>query len=100
MFDAGALSRPDFHREYDAELRRISSVARKSGGDFYLTQPVRASRRFASALVESTLEGRTLYRDALRMLGISKVETFHELGRAVHAMVSSAGSLHSARRLA
>ena len=39
------------------------------------------SRRFAEALVVSTLEGQTLYRDALRMLGISKVETFHALGR-------------------
>ena len=32
----------------------------------------RVSRRFAQTLVASTLEGRTLYRDAFRMLGISK----------------------------
>jgi Zn-dependent peptidase ImmA (M78 family) len=87
MHDAGALSRARFHREYEAELGRIASRPKTSGGDFYLTQPVRASRRFVSALVESTLEGRTLYRDALRMLGMSNVETFHELGRAAHAIV-------------
>ncbi|MGH7553311.1 MAG: ImmA/IrrE family metallo-endopeptidase [Longimicrobiales bacterium] len=86
MLDAGALTRTRFNKQYEAELSRIAQRPKTSGGDFYLTQPVRASRRFVTALVESTLEGRTLYRDAFRMLGISKVETFNELGRAVHAI--------------
>jgi hypothetical protein len=59
---------------------------RESGGDFYLTALVRLSRRFARALIESTMEGHTLYRDAYRMLGVTKVETFqtlaHEVGLA------------------
>ena len=62
---------------------RILAIPRGSGGDFYLTQAARVSKRFARALVESTLEGQTLYRDAFQMLGISKVETFHELGRSL-----------------
>jgi hypothetical protein len=48
-----------------------------------MTTASRYSRRFARALVESTVEGRTLYRDAFRMLGISKTETFNELGRSL-----------------
>ncbi len=44
------------------------------------------SRRFVQAVVVSTLEGQTLYRDAYRMLGISRTETFDRLGREVGAL--------------
>ena len=81
VYDARALSRDEFNTAYEAELTRLQQVAKSSGGDFYLTQAARVSKRFARALVASTLEGQTLYRDAFHMLGISKVETFHELGR-------------------
>ena len=43
----------------------------------------RVGRRFAQALVTDTLAGHTLYRDAFRMLGISKTEQFKTLGREV-----------------
>jgi hypothetical protein len=48
-----------------------------------LTQAARVSKRFARAVVTSTLEGQTLYRDAFRMLGIAKESTFREFGRAL-----------------
>lgn len=84
IYDVGAISRKRFHAAYEAELKRLKDRPSGGGGDFYLTQAARVSKRFASALVESTLEGRTLYRDALRMLGISRIETFHELGRQLN----------------
>lgn len=87
MFEADAIAYPEFRREYEAEVARVADLPKGTGGDFYRTQPVRASRRFVTAVVESTLEGRTLYRDALRMLGIRKVGTFHELGRSMQVMV-------------
>ena len=83
IHDAGGLPRDRMWREYEKELERLLAIPRRGGGDFYLTQAARVSRRFARALVESTLEGHTLYRDAFRMLGFSKVETFRELGRSL-----------------
>lgn len=87
LLDARRLDREAFDRAYAEELARLTGKAKASGGDFYLTTAARVSRRFARALIESTLEGRTLYRDAFRMLGIAKVETFHELGRSLHFQV-------------
>ncbi|MBE7461856.1 MAG: ImmA/IrrE family metallo-endopeptidase [Planctomycetes bacterium] len=83
LHDAGALSRKELRAAYDAEVERLNNLPRGSGGNFYLTQSARVSKRLARALVESTLEGQTLYRDAFQMLGISKVETLHELGRSL-----------------
>ena len=81
MSDVGWLGRDEMWRAYDAELERLRSIPRRPGGDFYLTQGARLSKRFARALVISTLSGQTLYRDAFRMLGLTKVATLHELGR-------------------
>ena len=85
LLDAGRLSRPQFDKAWDEERQRLRAViaAREPGGDFYLTSLVRLSRRFTRALVESTLEGHTLYRDAYRMLGVTKAETFRSLAQEV-----------------
>lgn len=83
IHDAGGLTRQEFWAAYDAEVDRLRAIPRGSGGNFYLTQAARVSKRFAAALVTSTLEGQTLYNDAFRMLGFSKQATFKELGRSL-----------------
>jgi Zn-dependent peptidase ImmA (M78 family) len=83
IHDAGGLSREQFWQAYEDELARLRAIPRGGGGDFYLTQAARVSKRFARALMASTLEGQTLHRDAFRMLGFSKLETFRELGRSL-----------------
>ena len=83
IHDAGGLTREELWQAYDGELARLRAVPKGSGGDFYLTQATRVSKRFARALVASTLEGHTLHRDAFRMLGFSKLATFRELGRSL-----------------
>lgn len=85
MLDVGWLDRAAFWHAYRDEEARLQALAARNagGGDFYRTTVSRVSRRFAQTLVASTLEGRTLYRDAFRMLGISKPGTFNELGRTL-----------------
>ena len=85
LLDAGWIGHETFETQWRAESTRIQGFVRgnSGGGDFYKTTLARVSRRFTQALVVSTLEGQTLYRDAFRMLGISKTETFHSLGREV-----------------
>jgi Zn-dependent peptidase ImmA (M78 family) len=86
IHDAGGLTREGLWEAYEQELARLRAIPKGSGGNFYLTQAARVSKRFARALVVSTLEGQTLHRDAFRMLGFSKLTTFHELGRSLGVM--------------
>jgi Zn-dependent peptidase ImmA (M78 family) len=83
IHDAGGLTQDQLWKEYERELEKLRLISKGSGGNFYLTQAARVSKRFARALVVSTLEGQTLHRDAFRMLGFSKLATFHELGRSL-----------------
>jgi Zn-dependent peptidase ImmA (M78 family) len=83
ILDVGGLSQQEFWEAYHAEVNRLRAIPRGTGGNFYLTQAARVSKRFAAALVTSTLEGQTRYNDAFRMLGFSKLSTFKELGRSL-----------------
>ena len=85
LLDAGNIDRAVFFAAYRAELARLREIEASGtgGGDFYRTTAARVSKRFARALVESTLEGRTLFRDAFHMLGIAKTSTFNEFGRSL-----------------
>ena len=88
LLDAEWLDRARFDAAWAEESARLRTLAQRGsdGDDFYRTTLSRVSRRFARALVVSTLEGQTLYRDAFRMLGVSRAETFHTLGREVGVM--------------
>lgn len=83
IHDAGGLTQAQLGQAYEQELTRLREIPRSSGGDFYLTQAARVGKRFARALVASTLEGQTLHRDAFRLLGFSKLATFRELGHSL-----------------
>ena len=88
LLDANWLTREHFDNAWVQEIKRLRTLVQggSGGGDFYRTTLARVSRRFARALVVSTLEGQTLYRDAFRMLGVKKTETFNNLGREVGVM--------------
>jgi len=83
LADVGVLTREEMWAAYKDEVARLLPRSASSGGDFYLTQAARVGKRFARALVTSTLEGRTLYTEAFQLLGFSKLATFQELGKSL-----------------
>ena len=83
MHDAGSLTGDAYWRAYNAEVERIQELPGGSGGDFYLTLGARVSKRFARAVVSSTLEGRSSFTEAFRLLGFKKMSTFKELSTSL-----------------
>lgn len=83
LFDAGYVDRESLWQHYREELDRIRALERgdSGGGDFYRTLGARTGKRFARAVLASTLEGQTLFQDAFRMLGVRKTSTFYEAAR-------------------
>jgi len=79
LFDMGRFTKQEYWDAYESELERLPKP-RGNGGDFYLTQAVRAGRRFSRSLVVSTLEGQSSFTEAFRLLGIKKVETLRRFG--------------------
>ncbi len=82
LFDAGYIKQTALWQHYRVEQERLSELKeRSSGGDFYHSLGARTSKRFARAIVSSTLEGLTSFPDAFRMLGLRKTATFYEAAR-------------------
>ncbi len=89
LFDAGFLDQATLWQSYREELARIRALDRggSGGGDFYRTLGARTGKRFARAVLASTLEGQTLFQDAFRMLGVRKTATFYEAARELGVML-------------
>lgn len=86
VFDAGFLSWDEYRAAWGQQMDLASRGASASGGNFYNTQPVRVSKRFARAVVIDALEGGTLFDEAFRLLGIKKKATFDELGERLEVL--------------
>lgn len=89
LFDAGFIDQATLWRSYREDLERIRGLDRGGGdgGDFYRTLGTRTGKRFARAVLSSTLEGQTLFQDAFRMLGVRKTSTFYEAARELGVML-------------
>ena len=85
IYESGVLGREEFWQAYQDEVARLRQFERRGegGGNFYRTLNARVSKSFAQAVVISTLEGQTLFRDAFQMLGIRKQETFRKFAQAL-----------------
>lgn len=89
LFDAGFIDEPTLWQSYREELARIRTLDRGSGGggNFYRTLGAHTGKRFARAVLSSTLEGQTLFQDAFRMLGVRKTSTFYEAAHRLEVIL-------------
>jgi Zn-dependent peptidase ImmA (M78 family) len=83
LFDGGFINQALLWQHYREEQDRLRNLDQRGsgGGDFYNSLGARTSKRFARAIVSSTLEGLTSFPDAFRMLGVRKTATFYEAAR-------------------
>lgn len=81
LYDAGAISKAAFKTNYNDKLEEYQSKKSSGGGNFNNNQPQQIGRRFGAAVVSSTLEGKTLYRDAFALLDMKKNSSFKEFAR-------------------
>ena len=88
MKDLDFISEPNYKHRYQAERERLlkfldSNSQKKRGGNYYKVKPSTVSKRFLYALTISTLAGKTLYRDALQLSNIKKIDTFNTLAKQI-----------------
>ena len=87
IYDTGGLDRDRFRSSYEMEVKRLRSFRRGTGGNAVNNVNARIGKRLARALVVSTLEGRTSYTEAFRLLGIRKLSTFEKVAANVGLVV-------------
>lgn len=84
--DAGFFTEHNYRSFYAMEKARYQRGQQRKDtseakGHFHNTLGARAGNRFSRALIASTLEGRTTYKDAFRLLGIKSTATFQKFAR-------------------
>ncbi|MDJ0846730.1 ImmA/IrrE family metallo-endopeptidase [Crocosphaera sp.] len=83
LYDLKVYNYQKFRTIYEQVLEdfKISQKqkSKKGGGDFHRNLNAKMGHQFLQALVSSTLEGKTLFRDAFRLLGIKKSEAFYNI---------------------
>jgi Zn-dependent peptidase ImmA (M78 family)/DNA-binding XRE family transcriptional regulator len=81
-YEVGKLGRDDFFtlvaEEQERQKKREARRTKDSGGNFYATLPARNSVRLTDTVLGALQEGRVMYRDAARLLGV-KVSTLPKL---------------------
>lgn len=92
IYDLNYIYTDTFWQLFQAEKQRIIAIIKtqkpkKSGGDYYNSKPVSVSKLFIKTIISSTLEGKTLYRDAMRLLNIKSIKTFNKLAEKTHPWI-------------
>lgn len=86
IYDAGYLDYPEFQALYD-ELEQSGKTVNKKeddrGGGFVNPSRSRFGEQLLRALVGSVYAGKTPYREAMQLLGVSKPKTIDTLGKGL-----------------
>ena len=85
LLDLKIIPREKFEKQWQKEFsREINTNTNDKGSNSLINTALkRVGKKFAFALIVSTLEQQTLYRDAFRMLRISKTETFDKIAESL-----------------
>lgn len=87
IYDVGFITQAELWQHYQEEITRLNALQNNSsGGDFYRTLGARTGKRFARAVISSTLEGNTLFQDAYRLLGVKKNASFYKAARSLEVI--------------
>jgi Zn-dependent peptidase ImmA (M78 family)/transcriptional regulator with XRE-family HTH domain len=78
--DAGFVESGYFNSVYNKEVK---DAEKAEGGNYYLTKPYEASRRFSVALIRDARNGKTMFHDAMQLLGIKKQATFEKYANSL-----------------
>ncbi len=82
LLDLELLTQDQFKSEWVPEYIRLGKndpTISTGRGDFYQRTIKGLGNKFAHALIKSTLEGKTLYRDAIELIGIHNADSFKKL---------------------
>ena len=83
LLDIGVISSKEFGNRmkmYFGQRRKVAST-KTLGGNFYSITLKRVSRSFSTAVIVNTLEGKTNYKEALELLGITTLKAFDGLAK-------------------
>ncbi len=89
LYDGDHIDQETFWRCYQNEADRFKKVRKKGekGPSQKILLKVRNGKRFARAVLSSTLEGQTLFLEAFRLLGVRSVATLNQTARELGVSV-------------
>lgn len=89
IYDLDYLDKRNFWRLFREEKAKLIKILQQQktqskGGNYYNTKPASVSKLFVKTITASTLEGSTLYRDAMQLLNIKSIKTFNNITEQIH----------------
>ncbi len=83
LYENQSINTETYWQNYNLLKEEYEGARKTPGGDFYRTQIRRISKPFVRSVISSTLEGKTLYRDAFSLLGVSTIKHFREMAKKI-----------------